>query len=440
MGFRKSLKKLIAGAVAGGAEGEGEAAPATRWEKACTAMDGIAQQVAKIDPDGIDVYCFPGASGAVDRYQNVIDADAVQRMVAAHEPAGPCSMAQALSMAFADVQAKGGAKPTSMLVITAGQPDDKEAVISSMTAAIREQHENLSITFVHVGDDAEAEAFLKHVDENLTTTGAMGGEVDIVDTVKDEDIRMAMDEMRDPSFKAGIAVGALLGAFAGMAVGAGGAYLLAKHQAEKRTAGWNGTWEVITQPGDVATGVVLKVLDDMNGKLAIEGYPEDGSLGAPTVEAHYSESAESYAISREVPEGAHSVSCSNGCGRKPFGKYPTCCTHCKGPEGPHARDCKNKCPKVPGTNIIGNVVDEHYIEWSDNTAWREVPPEGASWGALAGAGAVGAVAGGAAGGAIGRLTQKKFFNKAASKNPCDYVIVVDRSAKMQAIDHGPGHK
>mmetsp|Transcript_28032 Transcript_28032/g.50831 ORF Transcript_28032/g.50831 Transcript_28032/m.50831 type:complete len:612 (+) Transcript_28032:126-1961(+) len=34
--------------------------------------------------------------------------------------------------------------------------------------------------------------------------------------------------------------------------------------------------------------------------------------------------------------------CANGCGQPRFGRYPTCCTHCKGPDGPHARDCKPK--------------------------------------------------------------------------------------------------
>eukprot|EP00416_Gambierdiscus_australes_P022039 CAMPEP_0171063322 /NCGR_PEP_ID=MMETSP0766_2-20121228/5582_1 /TAXON_ID=439317 /ORGANISM="Gambierdiscus australes, Strain CAWD 149" /LENGTH=533 /DNA_ID=CAMNT_0011519207 /DNA_START=69 /DNA_END=1670 /DNA_ORIENTATION=+ len=31
--------------------------------------------------------------------------------------------------------------------------------------------------------------------------------------------------------------------------------------------------------------------------------------------------------------------CVNGCGQPRFGRYPTCCTHCKGPDGPHARSC-----------------------------------------------------------------------------------------------------
>jgi len=50
-------------------------------------------------------------------------------------------------------------------------------------------------------------------------------------------------------------------------------------------------------------------------------------------------------LTNGVPE------CVNGCGQPRFGRYPTCCWHCKGPDGPHARDCvpkgyeecENKC-------------------------------------------------------------------------------------------------
>jgi len=41
-----------------------------------------------------------------------------------------------------------------------------------------------------------------------------------------------------------------------------------------------------------------------------------------------------------VPKGY--PDCANGCGHSAFGKYPTCCTHCKGGDGPHARGCKSK--------------------------------------------------------------------------------------------------
>lgn len=31
--------------------------------------------------------------------------------------------------------------------------------------------------------------------------------------------------------------------------------------------------------------------------------------------------------------------CIHGCGQPRFGRYPTCCTHCRGTDGPHARSC-----------------------------------------------------------------------------------------------------
>ena len=43
---------------------------------------------------------------------------------------------------------------------------------------------------------------------------------------------------------------------------------------------------------------------------------------------------------------SHGGLCENGCGRPAFGRFPTCCTHCKGKDGPHAADCfaKNSVP------------------------------------------------------------------------------------------------
>eukprot|EP00440_Ansanella_granifera_P002945 gb/GFBE01003214.1/.p1 GENE.gb/GFBE01003214.1/~~gb/GFBE01003214.1/.p1 ORF type:complete len:545 (+),score=74.09 gb/GFBE01003214.1/:1-1635(+) len=49
--------------------------------------------------------------------------------------------------------------------------------------------------------------------------------------------------------------------------------------------------------------------------------------------------AESHASTKAATGGRL---CKNGCGRKPFGDYSTCCTHCKGASGPHARDCESK--------------------------------------------------------------------------------------------------
>eukprot|EP00931_Biecheleriopsis_adriatica_P035506 TRINITY_DN20433_c0_g1_i2.p1 TRINITY_DN20433_c0_g1~~TRINITY_DN20433_c0_g1_i2.p1 ORF type:complete len:633 (+),score=134.49 TRINITY_DN20433_c0_g1_i2:56-1954(+) len=54
--------------------------------------------------------------------------------------------------------------------------------------------------------------------------------------------------------------------------------------------------------------------------------------------------------------------CENGCGRSPFRRFPTCCTHCKGPSGPHARDCdqraENEKPMAAMRKIFYECMDK----------------------------------------------------------------------------------
>jgi len=362
--------------------------PATRWEKAVTALNGISKQVTKIDPDGVDVYCFPGAEEEVDKFEKVTKTDAVKKMVLAQEPGGTCTMCAALTMAFDDAFERGFDPPCAMLVFTAGQPEDPDAVTALIQerAAQLENANQLSVTFVHVGDDPDAEAFLAALD-GLEVAGASGDPIDMVDTVKDEDMKNAMEELKDPSFMESGGKGGMLGALAGMAVGAGVYYAYNKYQAKKRTEGWNGTWEVKKQPDNESTGVTLTVTDDGEGNLTIEGYPEDeeAAAGIPSTSGNYVEDDDNYTISRQDANGEF---------------------------------------------ISGNIVDEHMIEWQDGFVWEEVPPEGINWTHLVAA----AGAGAAAGGAMGYLCQKKFFNKADNQEPANYMIVMDRSEKMIVMD------
>jgi len=353
---------------------------ATRWEKAVSAVNAIAKQVAKVDSDGVDVYCFPGAEGDVDKYTEVTRVSAIKGMVTAQDPGGDCNMTAALTQAFDDAFERGfDEKPCSILVITAGQPMDKDAVMEQIAARKEQQGDDikLEVSFVQVGSDEDATAFLQSLETDL-------GAEDMVDVMKVSDIKAAMDELKEPSFMESGGTGGLLGAFAGMAVGAGGYYMYNKMQAKKRTEGWNGTWEVI-KPGDESTGVNLTVADDGEGNLTIEGYPEDDSAGMPCASGSYEDCEEGYSICRETADGEF---------------------------------------------IGGNVIDEHEIEWQDDTIWREVPPEGVNWAHMAAAGAAGA----AAGGAVGFLVQKKFFKKANNNEPSNYMIVVDRSENMNVTD------
>jgi len=354
--------------------------PPTRWEKAVLGLSGIVNQVAPFDSNGIDVVCFPGISDNVDIYRNMKDTTGLKEMVMAKEPSGSCNMGEALDLVFKEATERGFEKSTSILVLTAGKPEDYSEVEDSIKnmAASLENEKDLSITFVQIGDDEKATFFLKELDSDIITTSASGEKIDIVDTIKDEDIKKAMKELQDPGFMGQGGTGALLGGIAGAALGAGGMYLYNKSQAKKRTEGWNGDWKATLDGEEIA---MLKVIDDMEQNISIV-YSEE-----VTTTGYYFETDEGYNITR--------------------------------------------IDEKTGRTVVGTVEDDHNISWSDGTHWEEVVP-GKDWAAIAAAGAAGAtVAGG-----VGYVTHKKFFNKASNKEPSDYVIVLDRSAMMDVVDTG----
>merc|ERR1712241_1080921 len=132
----------------------------------------------------------------------------------------------------------------------------------------------LSITFVQIGKDRRAEEYLNHLDGKMQASCAATGETfDLVDTIKDEEIQAAMSEIKGT--KSSGKNGALIGAFAGAAMGVGGMYIYNKQQAKKRTAGWGGKWKVTYDGEEITT---LDVADDQEGNLTIEGFPS----GEPT--------------------------------------------------------------------------------------------------------------------------------------------------------------
>jgi hypothetical protein len=367
--------------------------PPTRWEKAVVALNGVVAQVAQIDPDGVDVVCF-GGDGEPDIYRNIKDIKGLEAMVTAKQPAGACKMGNAMSVVLEEAFTRGFAtRPCSVLVLTAGRPDDDAALNAAIEEAATKiaatstdgGESPLTITFVQVGDDPDAETYLKYLDENLTTTSSSGTKIDIVDTVKDEDIKLAIGEMKKSGVGAGGTGGALFGAFAGAALGVGGMYLMNKMNANKRTEGWNGKWKASFDGEEIAT---LTVVDDKNGTLTIEGFPESDARPG------------SYA---ENEEGGYNIQFTEPNETEP---------------------------------VYGTVEDNHTIAWSDGTRWEEIPPAGGHWAAYAAAGAAGAAVGAGSFGATGHLLEKKFFNKASKKTPSDYVIVLDRSAKMAVPDHG----
>ena len=94
-------------------------------------------------------------------------------------------------------KAQGQTKPEgeTILVVTDGEPDDRKAVIRVIVEASRkiDRDEELAISMIQVGNDAQATRFLKALDDDLQGIGA---KFDIVDTVTIDDMEnMTLAEM-----------------------------------------------------------------------------------------------------------------------------------------------------------------------------------------------------------------------------------------------------
>lgn len=359
--------------------------PPTRWEKAVVGLDQIVSEVVKVDPDGVDIVCF-GGDFETEWYRNVKSTKGLEEMVNDKRPSGICHMGAAMDECIKEAfdEKDMTKRPVAILVLTAGKPDDADALDATLLGAVNRIADTcstcpLSVTFVQIGDDSEATEYLKHLDGHIQAESAANGQTfDLVDTIKDDEIKAAMGEIKGT--KSTGTNGALIGAFAGAAMGVGGMYIHNKQQAKKRTEGWGGKWKVTYDGEEIST---LDVRDDQAGNLTIDGFPSgETANGTYTVDDD-----EEYIISFWDPSG--------------------------------------------GWEVEGTVEDEHAIKWSDGTRWDEVPPEGGHW-----TGYAGAAAGGAAlAGATGYLLDKKFFTKAAKKDQCDYIILMDRSSKMAVVDH-----
>lgn len=360
--------------------------PATRWEKAVVALDKIVSQVVKVDPDGVDIVCFGGEFES-EWYRNIKETKNIEKMVTDKHPRGRCHMGRAMDNVIKDAFDKDMTnRPVAVLVLTAGKPDDAEDLditLRNTIDLIANDFDTcpLSITFVQIGDDEDATKYLTHLDDHMQADSKNGETFDLVDTIKDNDIQAAMAEIKGT--KSTGTSGALIGAFAGAAMGVGGMYIYNNQQAKKRTEGWSGKWK-LSYGGDEIS--ILDVMDDQQGNLSIEGLPSgESTTGKYTVGED--EMDDEYAINFIDPAG--------------------------------------------DWDIEGTVEDEHSIAWSDGTRWDEIPPEGGKFSHYAAAG----VAGAAAAGATGYLLDKKFFNKASKKEECDYIILMDRSSKMAVVDY-----
>jgi uncharacterized protein with von Willebrand factor type A (vWA) domain len=162
----------------------------SRWEIMQESTLALASKCEELDPDGITVYLF---SGRFKRYDNVT-ASKVSQVFQENEPSGRTDLAGVLQDAihqYFQRKAAGQTKPNgeTILIVTDGEPDDRKAVMKVIIEASRrmDRDEELAMSFIQVGNDAQATKFLKILDDELQGAGA---KFDIVDTV-------TMDDMED---------------------------------------------------------------------------------------------------------------------------------------------------------------------------------------------------------------------------------------------------
>jgi uncharacterized protein YegL len=162
----------------------------SRWVSAQESTLALASKCEQFDPDGITIYLF---SGRFKRYDNVT-ASKVTQIFQENDPSGTTDLAAVLQHATNDYfqrKSAGQTKPNGeiILVITDGEPDDRKAVMKVIIEASRrmDRDEELGISFIQVGTDAQATRFLKVLDDELQSAGA---KFDICDTI-------TMEEMED---------------------------------------------------------------------------------------------------------------------------------------------------------------------------------------------------------------------------------------------------
>lgn len=155
----------------------------SRWAYAQESVVAIANKISEFDPDGITVFTF---SGGFKKYENVTP-QTVANIFKENEPMGGTQLAPVLREVFADYKKRKAASATKangemLLVVTDGEPQDQGDVAKEIVKfgnSLENADSEYGISMLQIGKDPGATAFLKRLDDSLTSEGAKH---DIVDT------------------------------------------------------------------------------------------------------------------------------------------------------------------------------------------------------------------------------------------------------------------
>lgn len=146
----------------------------TRWQAVQESAMTFIRDLEQIDSDGIGLVTFGGSN--IKSFDGV-NSDKAREAFATISPRGGTPLDEALQAALA--LAGKSDKKDFIIVFTDGVPDSKAAAAKVIVdASLRQETDDaLTILFVQVGDDPNATAYLKSLDDDLK-----GAKFDIVDT------------------------------------------------------------------------------------------------------------------------------------------------------------------------------------------------------------------------------------------------------------------
>lgn len=160
----------------------------SRWAYAQETTMALARKCMDYDSNGITVVPF---AGNFRKYENVDGGDAIiEKIFKENEPSGSTNTASVVKDVIDEYLATKGTptcKPIIVICVTDGLPDDESALVRVIVDTTKKiaTREEVGLLFVQIGRDEHAHAFLKRLDDNMTSEGAA---LDIVSSITMDDL------------------------------------------------------------------------------------------------------------------------------------------------------------------------------------------------------------------------------------------------------------
>lgn len=152
----------------------------SRWTAACAAVEKLVSTIFRYDVDhNVPLYVFDHETTFVGELGDPADVMNVFREIG---PRGSTDIAKALSVAMGEYAGKARnnfavVPGTTFVVILDGCPNDGKVGEDAVKQVLRhfadpangyiDNHTQIAVSFVQVGDDVKASRFLKELDDNL---------------------------------------------------------------------------------------------------------------------------------------------------------------------------------------------------------------------------------------------------------------------------------